>query len=91
MLDGAFHVSFTSPEPTPSAGATCAVTVGAAGGPAGVATTVAHDPVPTMFLAATRNEYGVPLVSPLILNVSAVDTPSSTTVHVAPSVDRSMT
>src|SRR5687768_16354896 len=86
LLTEGFQVSFTCPEPTPDVGATAAVNpLGAPGAPRGVARTAGlHAPLPAGLRAATRNEYGVPLVSPVTMVVVAVDTPSLTVVHVVP-------
>ena len=72
------HVSLTAPEPTPSAGATSAVSAdGAAGRPIGDAWTITlAGPMPTALRAATRNEYRVRGVSASMVIAVVVDTPS---------------
>ena len=43
---------------------------------------VDHAPVPTTFIAATRNQYVVPVDSPLTVALVAVDVPSPNVDHV---------
>ena len=58
---------------------------GAAGTHAGRAwTAVLRGEIQMAFLPATRNEYWVPLVSPLYVKLYGGDTPSLTVVHVVP-------
>jgi hypothetical protein len=53
-------------------------------------TTVLQGPCPTALRAATRNRYWVPLVSRATRYDRAVETPSTTVVHLTPSVERWM-
>jgi hypothetical protein len=48
-------------------------------------------PVPAALRAATLNRYVTPLVSPVMVAVRDVDTPSETVVHVVPFVERWIT
>jgi hypothetical protein len=49
-----------------------AVTTGATGAPTTIGDEPATGPEPTKFFAATRNEYAVPFVSPVIVVLNAL-------------------
>ena len=87
LLDGAVHVNETCVLP-----AVPATDVGAPGTVRGV--TELDDavvPVPTAFVALTRNVYAVPFVKPVTVAEAVVEVPSANTVYVVPSVDDSTT
>ena len=50
-----------------------------------------YAPVLALLTAATRNEYVVPFVRPVIVAVVALETPSTTVVHDPPTEARWMT
>ena len=81
MLTGAVHVKETW-----ALAATPATFVGAPGAPTGVraALLVEYAPSPAGFVAATRNTYAVPFVSPVTVTDAVAETVSLNVVQVVP-------
>ena len=87
LLDGALHVNDTCVLP-----AVPATDVGAPGTVRGVTELdEAVTPVPTAFVALTRNVYAVPFVKPVTVAEAVVEVPSANTVHVELSGEDSTT